>query len=155
MEVATIGAPEKYDPKFIPIAKALAAKGFIDIEICEVLGVSKATFINWKNRHPEFDQAVDEGKASIDTRVQNAMLQRALGYDYKSEKIVVLNRGHNDGSYYERVPITVHMPPDPGTCFNWLKNRDPEKWKDRVETNHSGSIEFKVIPDEIVDNPDE
>jgi hypothetical protein len=42
-----------------------------------------------------------------------------------------------------RVPIRKHVPPDTGACMNWLKNRMPDKWRDRVD--HDVNANFKQI----------
>jgi hypothetical protein len=30
-----------------------------------------------------------------------------------------------------RVPVIVHVPPDTTACIVWLKNRQPDRWRDR------------------------
>jgi hypothetical protein len=35
-----------------------------------------------------------------------------------------------------RAGIVEHYPPDTTACIFWLKNRQPQRWRDRVEVQH-------------------
>ena len=39
--------------------------------------------------------------------------------------------------------VTKHYPPDPTAAIFWLKNRQPDTWRDKVEVDQtvSGNIE--------------
>jgi hypothetical protein len=45
-------------------------------------------------------------------------------------------------------PIMKHYPPDTGACFIWLKNRDPENWRDKQDIELNIPKAIKVIYDE-------
>jgi hypothetical protein len=34
-------------------------------------------------------------------------------------------------------PYVEHMPPDPTSMIFWLKNRDPERWRDFQQLEHN------------------
>ncbi|MCY1295079.1 hypothetical protein D9M70_444010 [compost metagenome] len=53
-----------------------------------------------------------------------------------------------------RVPTVKHYPPDPGAAIFWLKNRQPELWKERVEVKEQPTIALvdKQAMDEIYRN---
>ena len=65
-----------------------------------------------------------------DTRVEQSLYQRAVGYSFKSEKIF-----YKDGEV-TRVPIVEHVPPDVTAQIFWLKNRDPARWRDAWQVEH-------------------
>ena len=47
-----------------------------------------------------------------------------------------------------KVQTIKHYPPSETAMIFWLKNRDPENWRDRQEVEHSGGIrtyEFSEI----------
>ena len=48
-------------------------------------------------------------------------------------------------------PYTEHYPPDTQAASLWLRNRQPAKWRDRQEVNHTGTMEQRLAamtPDE-------
>lgn len=51
------------------------------------------------------------------------------------------------------VPYTEHYPPDSVACMFWLKNRQREKWKDKQEVEHSGSVQVTPVLN-FVTSPD-
>jgi hypothetical protein len=65
-------------------------------------------------------------------RVERSLYQRANGYNYEATKIFM-----PAGS---KQPVVVHymehVPADVGAAFIWLKNRDPEHWRDVQNVEH-------------------
>ena len=41
-------------------------------------------------------------------------------------------------------PYTEHHPPDANAAFRWLMNRQPERWRDKREVEHIGSLEHRI-----------
>ena len=145
-----IGTPTKYRPEYCQIVKALAASGMIDREICSVLNVTQATLINWKRDHPELVQAFAEGKAIPDTKIEMSLFRRATGTEV--EEIIrdrIYNPETEKQELVETRRILKQIPPDPTSMIFWLKNRKPKDWRDKQDVEHSGSIGYKVMPDEI------
>lgn len=134
-------ARRKYDPDTWPDrVEGMARDGMIETEMAKALGISASTFAVYKNDFPEFLAALKRGKAPVDTRVENALLKRACGYDVE-ESVTVQNP---DGT--TRVEIRIkHIPPSEVACIFWLKNRKPEQWRDKQQVEHSGKVEQSVI----------
>lgn len=63
------------------------------------------------------------------------MLKRALGYNYTEETIETLV----DGSEKYKT-VTKHMAGDITAQIFWLKNRRPDKWKDKNIIEHEGEL---------------
>jgi hypothetical protein len=79
-----------------------------------------------------------DGKAVADERAEQALWERAVGYDY------------DDGTTSKGKPIVRHMPPDVGALRTWLFNRRPDRWKEKVEiTDRRGGGWADRPPDEI------
>lgn len=91
-----------------------AALGFIDSEIAEMLGVSLSTFKNWKD-DPEFLATLKNGKNKADALVIRALYNRAVGLKTK--------------------------PADVTACIFWLKNRQPDRWRDKHDATIVGPPE--------------
>lgn len=131
--------PSKYDPLITPVlARALAREGHTDEEIAVRLEppVGVATLGRWKTEHPEFREALNDGKALVDARVEDSLLQRAVGFmvtDTRLEaKADEYGRPQKGGKV---IKTTRHLPPDVTACIYWLKNRKPGQWRDRQDAS--------------------
>lgn len=127
------GRPSKYDPATMP---ALAEKvcrefGADDEALARFFDVSVATINNWKNKHPEFLESLRAGKDYFDTeRVEAALVHRAIGYSHPEDDIRVAN------GEIIITPTIKHYPPDTTAAIFWLKNRDKDRWRDKIEHDH-------------------
>jgi len=117
----------------------MARAGLIDAEIAEELKVSVATVHNWKNKHPEFIDALKRGKAIPDDKVELSLYQRALGYEY-----VETTREAKEGELEVTKTVTKQQAPDVIAQIFWLKNRRPERWRDVQRVEHSGNVESSI-----------
>jgi hypothetical protein len=53
-------------------------------------------------------------------------------------KILAVPSGHNQGSEVQEVPYVERYPPDTTAAIFWLKNRQREKWRDRITSEMTG-----------------
>ena len=143
VEPAPTGRPTKYKPEYAEQAYQLALLGLTDEQMAAVFNVSRSTFNKWQKEFPEFSDTVRRGKILADATVAASFYKRATGYEYPSEKIVTLSIGNGE-SVVERVPITAVVLPDPGAALNWLKNRQPDKWRDKQDVALSGEIHLTM-----------
>jgi hypothetical protein len=65
--------------------------------------------------------------------VERSLYERANGYNYEAVK-VFMPAGAKQPVV---VHYTEHCPPDVGAAFIWLKNRDPERWRDVQNVEHA------------------
>ena len=72
-------AETKYDENFPERAMDFASEGMTDSQIAYQLGISRSTFYNYKQQHSRFAEAIDVGRDVIDSRVENRLLELALG----------------------------------------------------------------------------
>lgn len=130
------GRPSKYRPEYAKIAKKLLSTGATVPELAEVFGISISTVWLWRNTHPEFLHAFSELSEDFDARVERALGQRAVGYDYDSVKVFQFN------GEPVIVPIKTHVPPDVNAAKFWLAARQSGKWrvKEEVEISASGAV---------------
>jgi transposase-like protein len=117
----------KYDPDITPeLAEQYARDGLINEEIADKLGISTTTFYNWQKKYVEFSEALKKGKQIVDAKVEKALLRRALGYDYEETKITV-----NESGQKKVEKTKKQVKPDTTAQIFWLKNRLPDKWRDK------------------------
>ena len=119
-----------------------ARDGLTNIQIAENMGVAERTFTDWVARFPAISAALKRGKEPVDTQVENALLKRALGYEYdevttETERFPV-GKPDEDGEqrFIEKTKVKtkrVTVLPDVTAQIFWLKNRKPKQWRDRVE----------------------
>lgn len=77
-----------------------------------------------------------KGKEVIDRQVENALLKRALGYEYKEIK-----EKEEAGVITERTTTIKQVIPDTTAQIFWLKNRKPDKWRDKQEYEDHTAID--------------
>ena len=98
-----------------------------------------STLYRWKHSHPEFCEALKLGKEAANATVQDRLYKRATGYTHNAQKIM----------QYEGRPVVVdyveHHPPNVTACIFWLKNRQPELWRDRQEHTGAGGGPIVVV----------
>ena len=115
-----------------------ARDGLTDQQIAKNIGISVQSMYEWERRFPSFLEAIKKGKAPVDIEVENALLKRALGYNYDEvvKELVPTGKTGDDGKpiYKQHVKtVTKHMPPDTTAQIFWLKNRRPGRWRDKIE----------------------
>lgn len=109
--------------------------------MADELGISANTFYRWRNEHPEFREATRLGKEAADERVTRSLYHRALGYSHQAVKIF-MPAGSTEPVY---APYTEHFPPDTQAASLWLRNRQPDKWRDKQDVEHSGDVSLTVV----------
>lgn len=122
--------PTKFDPAYVDAVCKLTRLGATDTEIADFFDVSERTLNTWKQKHPEFLQALKRGKWEADARVADALFRRATGYSHPDVDVRTVSLGNNRGSEIVQTPITKHHPPDTTACIFWLKNRQRNKWNE-------------------------
>ena len=127
MEKSKGGRPSKFDKIDLDIVETCIKKGFTDEEISKMLKVTCRTFNNWKKQHEEFFQSLKDWKKEADAEVEKSLYERAKGYKCEDTHVSMYN------GVVTLTPLEKHYPPDPTSMIFWLKNRQPDKWRDRTE----------------------
>jgi len=129
------GRPSKYKEEYNDQVEKLCRLGATDKEIADFFNVCEATINNWKIDEPMFLESLKRGKAISDMNVADSLYKRATGYSHPDTKFAT-----HEGKITDREEYTKHYAPDPTACFFWLKNRQPEKWRDKQDIEHSGNV---------------
>lgn len=101
-----------------------AKAGVADKQIAKNLGIAYSTFRDYLKKYPELAAILSRGKREVDEKVENSLLQRALGYTYDEVK-----ETYEGNCLTKRQVVTKHVPADVGAMIFWLKNRRPQDWK--------------------------
>lgn len=131
-------AHSKFRPEFIEQARKLAEMGHTDAELAEFFDISLRNFHRWKSLHPELATVLKVGKADADARVTRSLFQRAVGYTVPETVVHFEKRKLKRGVKLvpHHVEVLKHYPPDTTAGIFWLKNREPELWREKFEHDH-------------------
>ena len=100
------GRKSKYaefvERKGLVLVEGWARDGLTDDQIAHNIGISRATYYDWKNKHPDFLDALKRSKEVADYEVESALFKKAKLGDVTAQ-------------------------------IFWLKNRRPDKWRDKAD----------------------
>nr|WP_255428518.1 helix-turn-helix domain-containing protein [Sporosarcina sp. resist] len=120
-----------------------ARDGLTNEQIAQNIGITRKTLQEWIKRYGDISDTLKRGKEVIDRQVENALLKRALGYQYNE---VTQEKTWSDelGIYEMSVTkiVTKEVNPDTTAQIFWLKNRKPKEWRDKQDIEHSGSMDI-------------
>lgn len=115
-----------------------ARNGLTDVDIAYNMGINVATLYEWKKKYIDIAEALKEGKEVADLRIENALYQKALGYDAEEVK-----EEYEAGICVKKTVTRKHYAPDTTAQIYWLKNRKPENWRDKPQP-----VEIEVSADD-------
>lgn len=107
-----------------------ARDGLTDEQIAENIGISRSTLNSWKDKYPDISDTLKKGKDVVDRQVENALLKRALGYEYTETTREYIPE---IGEMHVTKEVTKQVVPDTTAQIFWLKNRKPQDWRDKQE----------------------
>ena len=139
------GRPSKYDKSYIDLAYNYCLLGADDNFLAKAFGVNVDTIYEWKKKHREFSESIKRGKEIADGEIAASLFKRAKGFDYEEETLELLGKnkkaqtpeGETIVTSVQKLVVTKrvlkYMPPDPLSAIFWLKNRQPQFWRDKPE----------------------
>ena len=116
------------EPEGLTLLEGWARDGLTDEQIAGNIGINTSTLYDWKNKFPKISKALKKGKEVVDIQVENALLKRALGYEFQETRV---EKSDKDGT--KIIQTLKHIPADTTAQIFWLKNRRPDKWRDKPE----------------------
>ena len=130
-------------------------KGYSQKEACKKAGIAEQTFYRWCDEDKEFRELVrnaqDEARITkADVRaVEQSLLDVARGFEYEEVKTEYESREVIDEQtgkkefkpvIKKQVRTTKRFAPNIEAIKFLLTNRDPQNWKNRIDTTQMGSI---------------
>jgi len=117
-----------------------ARDGLIMKQIAKNMGIGLSTLKEWRQRFPELEKTLEQGKDSADREVENALYKSAIGYTLRIQKPVKVKTVDYDpetgkkireAEKWVAVEEEVHIPPQVTAQIFWLKNRKPDQWREK------------------------
>jgi hypothetical protein len=131
-------------------------QGLSEKEISAMLGLAYSTFREYKKAYSALSETLAIGKIKrqeANSKVEQALYMKAIGYNYTEEKEIKLKETYYDdegracsNERVEVVKLKKHSPADVAAQKFWLTNRNKGEWKDnphKVE-NDKKMLELKV-----------
>ena len=131
------------------------AQGYSQKEACTKAGIAEKTFYRWQDEDSQFRQLVrnaqDEARISkADVRaVEQSLLDIARGFEYEeikteyeSREVIDEQTGKKEFKpvIKKQVRTQKRVTPNVEAIKFLLTNRDPQNWKNRIDTMQMGSI---------------
>ena len=129
------------EPDGLLLLEGWARDGLTDEQIAHNIGISRGTLYDWKKAYHDISNALKRGKDVVDIEVENALLKRAMGYDYVEERVEVNGNGKR-----KVTQTTKHVPGDTTAQIFWLKNRRADRWRDKPTPTAEGN-EVTIVDD--------
>ena len=107
-----------------------AKDGLNDEQIAHNIGIGVRTFYEWLSKYKQLKQVLKQSKEVVDREVENALLKSAIGYYLDEERI------DSEGNVYQ---VRRFVPPNTTAQIFWLKNRKPNEWRDKKQTELTGA----------------
>ena len=125
------GRPSKLNTINYDGLRLCYSRGFTDSETAVALQVTEQTINNWKLADPKFFESIKDWKKEADENVTVSLYQRAYGYSHPETKPQWVV------DHWEYAEMIKHYPPDPTSMIFWLKNRQPDRWRDKHDLDLS------------------
>lgn len=133
--------PTDYRPEYAEQARKLCLLGFTDKQLADFFGVNESTINRWKHKYPEFCMSIKRGKVIADAQVVESLYNRATGIEVTEVEV------RDDGKKKVKRVIKKFIPPDTTAQIFWLKNRQPELWRDKPTVENSAQ---EAVPVQII-----
>jgi len=141
------GRPSSYPSIDLDMVTKLSKLGMTNEQMAGYFDICIKTWYNYQRENPEFLQAIQKGKADADELVEQSLFQQAIGFTHPEDKIFY----DNQIGKVVVVPTVKRYRGDTAAAFIWLKNRRPDRWKDRAEPNNAGAEETQAALTRIAD----
>lgn len=147
----------------LSIIRMYESLGWTDEKIArEIIGITPQTLCEWKNRFPELAEAIKGGRQRPLSKVVEALQFNCLGGKVRLKKVVMKKTVEYDNGKRVRevtepieVEEEIYVKPDTTAQIFYLKNRDSNNWRDKVQQEitgaDGGAIQVQTMNDEDID----
>lgn len=132
---------EWLEPEGLLKIEGWARDGLTDEQIAHNMGIGYSTLQAWKNEYQDILDSLKRGKEVVDRMVENALLKRALGYSYKeTTRELVVDKDTGEAEIKITKIVEKEVVPDTTAQIFWLKNRKPNEWRDKRNSDDLDNV---------------
>jgi len=136
------------DPESLILIEGWARNGLTEEQIAHNMGINVKTLWEWKTKFGPISNALKSGKEVADLAVENALYNRAVGYEYEeTTEELRFNRETGQKEMVVTKRVKKMVPPDTVAQIFWLKNRKPGEWRDKRDVEVAGAAAVQIIDD--------
>jgi hypothetical protein len=116
-----------------------------------MVGISEATYHCWKSTKSEFSECIKKAQDKFDdlilSEATKSLVKLIRGYTEQEKKTVTVDTGKRGEDnkpivrVKEHIVTDKHFQPVTAAVIFALKNRQPEKWRDRKEVDANVKFE--------------
>lgn len=139
--------PSKYYTHVAPRleeVKDWCRNGATDEEVAKRLGINIDTLYSYKKKFSEFSESIKKGKEIFDSEVENALYERCIGgkvtlkRPFKVKRTIFENGKKVENEEVVYADYEEYVIPDTTAQIFWLKNRRPDKWREKPSEKFDG-----------------
>lgn len=117
-----------------------AMDGCTDQEIAKNMGVAYSTLRVWRDTHSAISAALKRARDVTDRRVEHRLFDMTQGYTVQVKKVFKVKKESYDekgrkivNEELQTAIEEVHIPANVTAQIFWMKNRKPDKWRDKPD----------------------
>lgn len=135
------GRPTSFKAEYVEQTYKLCLLGSTDKQLADFFNVAESTVNLWKLKQPKFLDALRRGKTIADMQVASALYKSATGgHVIKEDKLV------SDGEGGQKIlTLEKQLEPSVSAQIFWLKNRQHDKWRDKVHVDSNVKIDKELL----------
>ncbi|CAJ0600766.1 unnamed protein product [Cylicocyclus nassatus] len=144
-----MGQIDAFQKALIPMQRewvsqnGLSEYGGATIErFCKAMDIRKDTFYRWMSNSSDFSDAIktakDEFKRNIAKTAEESLFKLCEGYDYTETRTEYVTDKNGKPVIKNQVMTKKHVHPNTAAIIFALTNVDPERWKQRNQTELTG-----------------
>lgn len=113
---------------------------------CQIADISEQTYYRWMKEDCEFCELVKKAKEEAEenriAQLEASLFKRATGFKVKETRSELAANPMGGSPIIVKQTITEkEFAPDTGAIIFALTNKAPERWKNKLNTEHSGMVE--------------
>ena len=127
---------------------AWVADGVTINELATKMQIDRSYLTKLRHQYPKLEEAISTEREIVDHEIENAMHKSAIGYMVTEKRTTVIV--DENGKKTQKIETyDKHVPGNSVAQIFWLKNRKPNYWRDKQETELSGGVGLVQIVDDI------
>lgn len=113
-------------------------------DFCKAMDISQELYYQWMEK-VEFLEAIQKAKedfkATQEERLVESLMNSALGYEAEEKKTEYVSDENGNRRPKKQTVTKKHVQPNTGAAIFLLTNIAPERWKNKLNTEHSGEVQ--------------
>lgn len=154
-------AASKYIPEIVDkIIEMVESDSYTIEEICKNVGINKQTYYDWKEKYPEFFDAIKNAQLKFNQNVvieaKKSLMKKIKGYEVEEKHVTMVeskpdSNGISKPKIKEQKVIKKHIAPDTTAIIFSLTNLDGENFKNRSYTELTGKNGGAIFVEKLTD----